>query len=117
MASLKKVPLPRGTGTVVLRSWIGDFFGSNNYQAGGNNVNAGDFGMSAMAFTEIMGHSFSGTYDLRLIPATNASNLNESMAAYFQTLTAKCYYSANSVEVANNTNLSAEAFRIHVRGL
>ena|SRR5271165_80849 len=103
-------------------AWAGDMFGSNNYQAGGYNENANSgFGMSAFEKFGIdfgginIGGTF-GTYIAKSKPGNISSN-TEAQAPTFQYVTVQWFYAANNVEVANNTDLSAQGVRVDARGV
>ena len=96
--------------------WTGDIFGNANYQIGGYNVSAQTYGMGGIEFWEATGPSNSGNYLIFPIFGSNAS-ATENFANTPKTLLVKCYYQANSVEVANNTNLAAEVWRVYVQGV
>lgn len=97
-------------------TWAGDVWGNNNYQQGGYNLTAQSFGMSGFEYLENTGYSNSGNYLMVPIWSNNATN-TELQANTPKTLLVKCYYQANSVEVANNTNLAAEVWRTWVQGV
>lgn len=102
----------------------GDFFGSNSYQQGGEVQTPIPFGFAGgieeMGFSG-GGYSASGTYFARVAYPANsfsASELkatswgqNASSANNTNAPVVKWFYAANSVEVANNTNLAAEVVR------
>lgn len=96
--------------------WTGDIFGNANYQIGGYNVTAATYGMQGMEWWEATGPSNSGNYNIFAIFGNNAS-ATEQRANTPATINVKCYYSANAVEVANNTNLAAECWRVYVQGI
>jgi len=96
--------------------WIGDVYGNANYQQGGYNLSSAVFGMSGFEYVENVGYSNSGNYIMVPIWGNNA-NVNALRANTPANLLVKCYYQANSVEVANNTNLSAEMWRSYLQGI
>lgn len=104
--------------------WVGDLFGNNNYQTtgdtyGGNNnafAPTGPFGLAGIEFVAVMGRSASGTYVISPVFPANSSNSNESQAPSPPSVTFH-WYSANGTEVANNTNLAAEIFRVAIFGV
>lgn len=124
MANNLKVPLPQAVGAgipAVKRWWGGDLFGSNNYQQGGYTLYASDFGLSGF---ETFGISFGGrnsnianAYYAQVTPPANFANANESLASSFNNCTIRWFFNNNSAEVANNTDLSAVAVRIDIRGV
>jgi hypothetical protein len=97
---------------------MGDYFGNNNYQQGGDKTYASDWGLSGIEHFGVQsGRSASGTYSVVVYPPANSSNANESVASTYNNVTLKWLYAANGVEVANNTNLSAESLRVFVIGV
>jgi hypothetical protein len=100
----------------VKNQWAGDFFGSNNYQIGGYNLNASSLGMLRIETAGFSALSQSGNYFAKAIYPAISGN-NENRAPTFPYVTVKWYYAANSVEVANNTNLSAEVAQLRAYGL
>lgn len=96
--------------------WYGDLFGNANYQQHGYNISAQTYGMQGIEYFESTGYSNSGNYFISPIWGNNASSA-EMQANTPSTLQIRAYYQANSVEVANNTNLAAECFRVYVRGV
>jgi hypothetical protein len=119
----QSVPYPGypGDGASAIRvEWRGDHFGpgptQGNYQQGGYNLNAAGLGMSTIEAAWFSQRSQSGNYfAYSLYPAN--SNIAELQATPQNHVTVKWYYAANSVEVANNTNLNAEAMFLEVIGL
>ncbi len=103
------------------KEWAaGDVTGSANYQIGGYNFYANACGMSAF---ETIGSSFGGqsasnNYFAKFYPPTTAiASSTEGQAPVYTYCILKWFYAANSVEVANNTNLSAELFRMEAKGV
>ena len=96
--------------------WLGDVFGNNNYQIGGYNVTAAVYGMQGMEWWAATGPSNSGNFFLYPIWSNNAS-ATEQRANTPANLLVKAYYQNNNNEVANNTNLAAEVWRVYVRGV
>lgn len=96
--------------------WAGDHVGTSNYQAGGYNENASYFGMGRIELAGVSALSQSGNYFARAIYPAISSN-SEARAPGFNAITMKWYTAANSVEVANNTNLSAEIVQLSVVGI
>lgn len=121
-----KIPLPGYTSPVgYMRKlvWSGDLSGSNNYQAGGYQIAATDFGMTGI---EEMGFGFGGinisgaaqnTYVVKVKPPANLASNSVGQAPCFATATLQWYVSANNAEVANGTDLSAQMVRANVRGI
>ena len=117
--SLNKINLPgypRPLGESPAIQWKGDYFGNSNYQQGGDKAFASDYGYSGIEefAPQFGGYSQTGNYFMRALMPANASNVNETLAPCFNNCTVKWYYAANSVEVANNTNLAAEVCRVTV---
>jgi hypothetical protein len=119
--SLLKIPLP---GYSAARpkpgiEWAGDYQGNANYQQGGDKLFATDLGMSGIEQVNFSfgGNSMSQNYTAKAFQPANSSNANEGFAPSYGNITLKWFYAANGVEVANNTNLSAEFVRFHVDGV
>jgi hypothetical protein len=114
----QQIPLPgyMSPGYPGRLVWFGDVFGNNNYQVGGYNLTAVSYGMSGFEWWEATGPSNTGNYFLYPIWGNNASS-SEQQAAAPKTLLVKAFYAANGVEVANNTNLAAEMWRVNVVGV
>jgi hypothetical protein len=108
---------PAPAGTTVKNDWRGVHFGPSNYQAGGYNLNASALGINGFEFVNTSPFSQNnGTYFTRLYwPLSTGNNDNRAVPPSY--VTAKWYYAANSVEVANNTNLSAEAVQLWASGI
>ena len=121
MASLNKVPLPGyGTTASPTRSyWKGDYFGNNNYQVGGDSFKAGDLQMGGFEDVglQMSALSSSGNYTGKIFMPANSSNNAEQQASCYSSVTIKWYYAANNNEVANNTNLNGESFRLYAVGV
>lgn|SRR5690242_1099899 len=94
--------------------WLGDHFGSNNYQAGGYNLNASQLGMSRVHWVNFSFLAQSGNYYPRAIFA-NTSAPAEQRATGFPNFTVKWYF-ANGTEANNNANLAAEVAQMEVFG-
>jgi hypothetical protein len=95
---------------------LGDLIGPANYQAGGYNINAPSLGMSRIERAAGSSFTQSGNYIAKFFyPAISSSN--ENRAPTFPYVTVKWYYAANSVEVANNTNLGAEVSQYEFTGI
>lgn len=97
--------------------WTGDIFGNNNYQQGGYNLVAQSFGMSRFEHFDVSGWSNNGGTYMLIPDWSNTSSNVEQQAPTPANLLVKCYYSANSVEVANNTDLKAACWRVNVVGV
>lgn len=113
------VPLPgypSGAAFAAKEGWVGDFFGSNNYQLGGYNLNASSLGMSGFEWVNVSALTQSGTYFPRINYPAKSGNA-EIQAPAFPYVVVKWYYAANSVEVANNTNLSGEVAQMFALGI
>ena len=94
----------------------GDFFGSNNYQAGGYSVTAAAFGMyGRVEYLSFAPLTQSANYYARWQPTANSSNATEQRATAYNSVTVK-WYAANGTEVANNSNLSLEVIPYQVWG-
>ena len=94
--------------------------GPANYQQGGNNMYANECGMSGFEELSLVfgGLTASGTYFGKFYPPSTAIQVvTEVSAPLFPYVIVKWFYSANSVEVANNTNLAAELFRFGAVGV
>jgi len=120
MANLLKVALP-GYMTATPRRlwWVGDLFGNNNYQQGGDTLRATDLGMTGLEWVDIIagGMSVSQNYFVQVFMPANSANVNEAQASAANNVTLKWFYSANSNQVANNANLSLEAVRLLAIGV
>lgn len=119
--SLNKIPLP-GYGSSNPKPglrWAGDYFGNNNYQQGGDKSYATDYGMVGIEEINFTfgGVSSSGTYTAKATAANNSTSINELYAPAYNNVTIKWYYTANSVEVANNTNLNNDSVRLAITGV
>ncbi len=119
--NLQKIPLPgyMAPGADAIRlKWRGDYFGPALYQAGGNVSFATDYGMVGI---EDAGFAFGGvcsnnTYTAKCVMPPSASSNAELYAPTYANMTVQFYYTANSTEVAGNTNLSNVAGRLSVTG-
>lgn len=101
----------------------GDFFGSNNYQQGGEVQVPGTYGFQGIEAIQFDGtaYSVSNNYFARVSYPANSFNSAEQLApAFGQTASAanntnapviKWFIASNNAEVANNTNLAAEVVR------
>jgi hypothetical protein len=100
--------------------WRGDHFGpgipDGNYQAGGYNMNASAFGMQRIEEAAVSYRTQSGNYYAAVFYPASSGN-NEIRAVPPSYVTLKWFNAANSVEVANNTNLSAEVTYLRVVGV
>jgi hypothetical protein len=121
MSNLLKIPLPgypranpRGGIT-----WKGDYFGNNNYLAGGDKLYASDLGMVGIedAHFSFLGIGSNSTYQYKALPPTGSANSNETYAPVYSSITVQAYTAANSTEVANNTNMSTVGARLTVNGI
>ena len=78
MANLLKVPLP-GYLTATPRRlwWVGDLFGNNNYQQGGDTLRATDLGMTGLEWVDIIagGMSVSQNYFVQVFMPANSANV------------------------------------------
>jgi hypothetical protein len=119
--SLLKIPLPGYTSARPKAGleWCGDYQGNANYQQGGDKLFATDLGMAGIETINFGfgGNSVSQTYIAKAFQPANSANANEGYAAAYNNISIKWFYAANSVEVANNSNLSGEFIRFHVDGV
>jgi len=107
-----------GTGARAIRiEATGDLVGNNNYQVGGYNLTATQFGLSGFESVGVSARTYSLNYYAQILYNNNSANNAELQAPVFQTALVKWYYAANSVEVANNTDLSAEICRVTAIGI
>lgn len=105
----------------------GDFFGSNNYQQGGEVQVPATFGFTGIESLHLeSAFAYSQNYFARVyFPATgnknenvapsygqNASTANNTNAPLIQ-----WFIAANNAQVANNTDLSAEVVRLRAFGV
>lgn len=97
--------------------WEGDLFGNNNYQQGGYNLTGQPFGISRFEHFDVSGWSNNGGTYVLVPDWSNNSSAVENQAPTPANLLVKCYYSANSVEVANNTNLAGFCWRVQIFGV
>ena len=86
--------------------WAGDHFGSNNYQAGGYNLNATQLGLTRIHIAQTASLAQSGNFYARVVYG-NISAPAELRATGYGYVTIK-WYAANNSEAANNSNLAAE---------
>lgn len=107
-------------GTPAIKNWwVGDHFGpgnaggSANYNQNGYNLNASALGINGFEVVDGFGTSQSGNYIARrFYPAISGnSNVQETRGATFPYVTIEWFYAANNIQVANNTDLSAEVVR------
>lgn len=124
--SLPGYPTASWGATKVAR---GDFFGTNNYQAGGELIVPGTFGLGAFetAGASFSGYSYSNNYFARVVAPNNLSANGEQLAPVYTAnasngnntnqLVVKWFIASNNAEVANNTNLSAEGVRFTAEGV
>jgi hypothetical protein len=121
MANRLKIPLPgyMAPGVCATRNqWAGDYFGNNNYQAGGDKLYASDLGLTGIETIQVTGLSMSGNYAAQVLyPANNASNVNETVDPAFNSVIIKWVNPANGTEASNNANLSTDCFRLYARGV
>ncbi len=102
--------------------WVGDHFGpgananTGNYTTGGYNLNSSAIGFTGIEFVQTGSYSESANYFARIF-YPNVSGNTETRAATFASVNVKWYYAANSNEVANNTDLSAEVVRVFANGI
>jgi len=102
----------------------GDFFGTSNYQAGGELIVPATYGMTAIESVQFTNFAFSGNYYAQVIYPNNP-NSTELQATAFQSASnnnnlnvqVKWLIAANNAQVANNTNLAAEGIRVHIVGV
>ncbi len=105
----------------------GDFFGSNNYQQGGEVLVPGSFGLQSIESVEFSGaFAPSNNYFARVAYPANSFNAAEQIAPTFSQTPSganntnapvvKWFIASNNAEVANNTNLAAELVRTTVFG-
>ena len=107
---------PASAALCVKKHYVGDHFGSNNYQQGGYNINASDLAMSGFEWVTFTAGSNSGNYTASATLAGASGNM-EQRARVFPSIAMQWYYANNSNEVANNTDLSAECIRLFGIGL
>lgn len=111
---------PAPGGITVKNDWKGDHFGpgpsQGNYQQGGYNLNAAALGMSRIEHAIPAQQSQSGNYFAKVFyPAISGNNEVRAIPPGYVVI--KWYIAANSAEVANDTNLSAESTLLVVQGL
>ena len=107
---------PAPAAAAIKIDWRGDHFGPANYQIGGYNLNASSLGMSRVEIVGVSARSQTGNYfALAFYPANSGNNETQAIPPTYVTL--KWYTAANSVEVANNTNLNAEVVQLSAIGL
>ena len=113
-------PLNAGFSTKI--TWAGDHFGpgaagntGNNYNQNGYTINASSLGLSNFERVDL-GYSLSQNYFARAYYPNNTANASETQAVPPTSVTVTWYYAANSVQVANNTDLSAECVKMLVIG-
>jgi len=102
----------------------GDFFGSNNYQTGGEQIVPQTFGLSAFESVSFAPLAYSQNYYAKVIYPTNPVN-TELRASAFQSNGANAngqvlvqwFVAANNAQVAANTNLAAEGIRMSIVGI
>lgn len=98
------------------RIWIGDIFGPLSYTTGGYPFQSKSVGMVGVEWADFAGGSNSGNYYVSANYPGGSGNM-EYRAVTARNLTVQWYYAANSVEVANGTDLSAEQTRALVWGI
>lgn len=104
--------------------WAGDHFGPGtagntgaNYNQNGYNLNASSLGFPG-GFEKIdLGYSKSQNYYARAYYPNNTSNASETRAVQPSYVIVTWYYAANSVQVANNTDLSGECIVMWALGI
>ncbi len=127
----KFVPLPNyptpAWGATKVTS--GDFFGSNNYQQGGEVQIPQTYGFGGIESIKFAGtaYSVSNNYFARAVYPANSFSANEGLAPSFgqnassanntNAPVIKWFIASNNVEVANNTNLAAEVVRADFFGV
>ena len=105
-----------GPGTLAVKlTAAGDFFGFNNYQVGGYNLNAASLGMSRLEFVQFAHYAQSGNFYARAFYPAVSGNA-ETGAPSFAYVKVK-WFDGNNNEVGNNTNLSAECTQILAIGI
>ena len=102
--------------SAIRAEWAGDHFGPANYQAGGYNMNAQALLMSRIEVALVSARSQSANYFAQILYPANSGN-TEVAAVPPSYVTVKWFTAANSVEVANNTNLGGEVVQLTARGL
>jgi hypothetical protein len=121
----QSIPYDPYPGTVfpTKLQWLGDHFGpgaagntGNNYNQNGYNLNASALGMSGFERVDL-GYSESQNYYARAYYPNNTSNASEIRASTPSSVTVVWYYAANSVQVANNTDLSGECVKMMALGI
>jgi hypothetical protein len=116
-------PYP-GPGVVAVKlEWAGDHFGPGtagntgaNYNQNGYTLTAASLGMSGFERVDL-GYSISQNYFARAYYPANSSNASETRASTAANVTVTWYYAANSVQVANNTDLSGECVKMYALGI
>jgi hypothetical protein len=124
--NLVKIPCPgylSPAGRATHPAWVGDYFGSNSYPTGGTTLAATDLGMSGI---ETLAFSFGGygmnstgvsPYFFRAHPSAGAIVNTEIAASAFGSVVVQAYYTANSTEASNGTDLSGVGARLEVIGV
>lgn len=107
----------------------GDWFGSNNYQQPGETLVPQTFGFTGLESAGFSGGGFSNSnnyYARVTYPANTSSNTEAQAPTFGQTPSAAnntnapvvtIYIASNNAQVANNTNLSAECFKLEAFGV
>lgn len=99
----------------VKNIFAGDFFGTNNYQAGGYNLNASALGLSRIEFAQFSRLTQSANYyAVANYPASSGNN--EQRATGFSRVVVT-WFAANGTEVSNNSDLSAECAQLFAFGM
>jgi hypothetical protein len=107
---------PAAAASSAKRQWAGDYFGPANYQQPGETVPVASLALMGFEYAIPAALSQSNNYYAKVIyPA--ASGVNETRAPTYANMTLQWYYAANNVQVANNSNLSAEVTRLVVVGI
>jgi hypothetical protein len=115
------IPLPGYTSAgadAVRLKYRGDHFFSsanNNYTAGGYNINASTYGLSAFEEVDAGTASFSNSYFVRVF-YPNTANTNETQASAYATVLLKWYYVNNSNELGSGVALS-DGVRLSATGI
>lgn len=126
--AMPNYPTPAWGATKVTR---GDFFGTSNYQAGGEVLSPGAFGFGGLERFEPAPNAgnninqffaYSQNYYAVVQYPANSSSSTEQFAPTYAGRASNNqiivrWFAANNAEVANNTNLAAEAVPVTVFGI
>lgn len=112
---------PAPGASAIRNEWRGRRVGPSNYQQGGFNINASELGMTNI---ETLGFGSStdgnngnvGTYMAKASFPLNTANTSQNAVPPTYAVV-RYYYTANSVEVANNTDLSGTVTLMTATGL